>query len=177
MTRLKRHLRAACLLASIGALSGTAQALSIQASVTDQGGFFRYLVSVVNDDPIADLLTVSLLDAPLGDPLIPASLAAPIGFLASYDSGLGFVDLIADGAGAFPPGVLTGFLFDSLSAPNSAFTRFEALDLNGNLFSGSVDSNLVGQVDAPRGLALLLLGLGLLWRPYSSQRSIPRSAS
>ncbi len=153
------------------ALSLDAQALQINALVTDNGSSFHYDVSVLNDDPIDDLLVVSLDDAPLSDPLIGSSLTAPAGFLASYDPGLGIVDLLSDTAG-FVAGLTIGpFSFDSTAGPGQAFTRYTALNLNGDVFVGNVVSRVVGagEVPVPATLALMLGGLGML--SYSHLKS------
>lgn len=92
------------------------------------GGAFHYEFSVTNDT-VADLFLVTITDAPLGDPLIAATLTAPAGFLASYDSGLGLLDFIADIALFFPPGITSGFAFDSLSSPAANFGLFDAFSL------------------------------------------------
>jgi hypothetical protein len=146
-----------------GALLATpADAITVQSRVTDQGGFFDYLFTVVNDDPIPELLSVTIDDAPLNDPLIAASLVAPSGYIASFDPGLGLIDLLADAAGFFPAGATAGFSFSSLSGPDQAFGSFSALDLNGNLTLGTVARDLDRFVPVPSPLALLGLGIGLI---------------
>lgn len=149
------------------AAASTAQALQVQSAVTDQGGFFHYDMQVLNDDPILDLIAVSITDAPLGDPLIAGSLSAPPGFVAGYDAGLGFVDFLADSAVFFPAGVTGLFSFDSSASPfatPAAFTSFQALALDGTLIDGQIDHQLVQNVAAPAPLALLIAGLGWLAR-------------
>src|ERR1043165_6568316 len=59
------------------------------------GGLYEYDFSILNTGP-EDIVLVTITDAPLGDPLIAGSLVTPPGFLSSYDSGLGFVDFIAN---------------------------------------------------------------------------------
>ncbi len=103
-------------------------------------GTFIYSISVTNNLP-DDLALVSLIDGPTFDSLIQPSLTSPAGFFASYDSNLGFVDLI-EGSSAFTSGSTTGlFTFESMAAPGSAFTMFEAFDVNGGTVTGM--TNLV----------------------------------
>jgi Domain of unknown function (DUF4331) len=141
-----------------GALPSAAAAmLIVEAVVTPVGGSFEYAVHV--DNGLADdVVIVSFVDAPVGDPLIEGTLAAPAGFLASYDDGLGFVDLFEDSA-FFAAGTdVAGFSWTSSAAPGpGVFESFEALTALGDLVSGSV---LVTLVPEPR--AELLLGIGLL---------------
>src|SRR5262245_34357450 len=108
------------LTALLGATRLEAQ-VSVDTRVTPRGGSFRYDISVSNNAS-EDLAVVSILDAPLNDPLIGGSLFTPAGFLGSYDSGLGFVDLLSD-TDVFSVGrTVGGFSFQSQSAPNSFFT-------------------------------------------------------
>lgn len=143
-------------------LAFDAGALQVNAVVSDNGSSFHYDVTVLNDDPIADLLVVSIEDAPLSDPLIGASLTAPAGFLASHDQGLGVIDLLAD-TSTFIANLTTGpFSFDSTFAPGQVFTRYSALNLNGDLFSGDVATRIAQGVPLPGSLALLVVGVGAL---------------
>lgn len=130
--------------------------LMVQAIVTPAGGAFDYQITI--DNGLADdVSTVSIVDAPLTDPLLPASLTAPAGYLASYDAGLGIVSFLEDTA-AFPAGVAVGgFSFTSLSAPSAGrFERFEALTVLGDPVTGTVQVTIV-----PEPGTLLLVGLGL----------------
>jgi len=138
----------------------------VDATVTPVGGgVFHYEISVTNTE-IAELALVSIVDAPLSDPLIDPSLEAPIGFLANYDGGLGIIDLLAD-SGTFASGsTITGFSFDSLSSPQSSFAHFEALTVLGDSVVGDV--NFLSAVPEPTTLALL--GLGLAGLATSSRR-------
>jgi len=145
-------------------LSAPSQALQIDALVADNGGSFHYDISVLNDDPIVGLVDVFISDVPLGDALITASLTGPTGFATSHDTGLGLIDFLADGAGLFPVGLTESFGFDSLSGPAGAFMSFGALNLDGDLFSGTINTRLVRAVPAPGVLTLFALGLGILWQ-------------
>ncbi len=157
-------------------LIAPAQALQIQSLATDLGGLFHYDVTVLNDDPIPELLLVSISDAPLGDGLIESSLTAPSGFLASYNAGLGLLDFIADTTPIFPSGPTGLFSFDSSAPPDAALTTYEAIDLSGELFTGTVDSRLVRAVAAPGVPALFTLGLVLLAHRRVVERQHPSAA-
>jgi hypothetical protein len=116
-------------------------------------GTFLYSVAVTNDGP-DDLSIVSLSDGPTFDSLIDTSLMSPTGFLASYDSGSGFVDFIEDTSAFTSGGTVASFTFESMAAPGSAFTMFEALDINGGSISGL--TTLIPE-PASSGLAVLTL--------------------
>jgi hypothetical protein len=104
-------------------------AVVVVGTVTPLGGSYRYEASVENTDAV-NYLFVSLMDAPPGDPLINPSLTAPAGFLASYDSGWGIVDLLAD-ADEFAAGTTVGmFSFESLTPPSQGFAVVQTLDTN-----------------------------------------------
>ena len=97
------------------------------------GGIFQFDFSIFNSGP-EDILVLTFTDAPiadvlnpLGDPLITPNLVTPVGFLASYDSGLGYVDFLADsdifGAGT----TKNGFSLESSADGSANFKVFEAL--------------------------------------------------
>lgn len=124
------------LAAALLAPSALAQFI-LDAEVTPLAGAFRYDLTFRNQTA-EDVAIVSILDAPLADPLIGPSLTTPPGFLASYDDGLGFIDFLEDtllfGAGE----VVGGFSFDSLAGPDASFSAFSALSVLGNEFTGSI---------------------------------------
>jgi hypothetical protein len=139
------------------AVSRPSAAVFVSGAVTPLGGSFHYDFSVENTGP-EDYVIVSLTDAPLADPLIDPSLAAPTGFGASYDPGLRIVDLLEDSS-FFAAGSLTsGFSFESLAGPSDAFSSFEALSLLGDSLSGEVDLTIIPE-PAWTGL---LVSFGLL---------------
>lgn len=144
--------------ALLGATSLEAQ-VSVDTTVTPLAGTFRYDISVSNN-ALEDLAIVSITDAPLNDPFIGITLTTPVGFLGSYDSGLGFVDLLADTASFSVGATVGGFSFESLSGPASFFTQFEALGVTGNSFPGTLNVTIVpesGTVGAAGALLLLIL--------------------
>jgi hypothetical protein len=132
---------------------------SVEMTVTSVGGgVFQYDFSISNFG-ISDLAIVSITDAPPGDGLINSTLVAPAGFLASYDSGLGFVDFLGD-VSVFAAGTTTsGFSFQSAALSDAYFNSFEALGVLGESFSG--DIRRISTIP-DRGNSLVLLGAGLL---------------
>ena len=78
---------------------------------------FRYDFVVENPDP-EPLILVTVTGVPAGPPGIIDGLAAPPGFNASYDTGLGILDLI-EGEEVFPGGMRRdGFHFFSSVGPS-----------------------------------------------------------
>jgi hypothetical protein len=155
--RLSAALRAVLpALAALAAPAASAQ-LMLDATVLPLGGSFRYDFTVTNPGP-DEYVLVTIDDAPTGDALITATLAAPAGFLGLYDDALGLVDFLEDGS-FFTAGSLTGgFGFESLAGPDLFFTGFTALTTTGDPFSGRINVTVVpepGAVAAGAGLALL----------------------
>jgi hypothetical protein len=140
-------------------VSSTARAsVLVEATVTPLVGSFLYEISIENAT-VEDLAIVSISDAPIGDPLIGPSLVVPVGFLASYDGGLGFVDFVADTSDFFAGTTTSGFRFESLSGPGIYFSTFEALSVNGNAYSGLI--SVRGEVPEPASL-MIWAGLSLV---------------
>lgn len=163
--------RCIALLAVLGWSRAAEAAVVVSGTVRPVGGSYRYELTIGNSGP-DDLALVSLTDAPLGDPLIGASVACPAGFTASYDSGLGFLDFTGL-LGDFLAGTSIGvFAFESLAGPGSSFTVFEALDVNGVGERGIVSFTLVPEP----GAAGTALALGLALSAYV-RRSRPASPS
>ena len=132
------------------------------------GGLFQYNVSVTNTDP-DDYVRVSLLNGPLNDTFIVPN--APFGFMASYDSGLGIIDLLED-TDLFAAGSTKGlFTFQSMGDPGFSFTGFEAQKINGDIFNG------VTTVPEPSRGVLCMAGFSMLMMIRKRKsRPAPRAA-
>lgn len=92
-------------------------------------------------------------------PALPGAvfdLVTPAGFLASFDSGTGFVDFLADSSSFAAGSSLSGFKFSSAFKPGAS--AFSALDIAGNPFSGPTISAVVPEP----GLAVWFCLLSLL---------------
>lgn len=127
----------------------------VDMTVTPLGGSFRYEISV-NNTSAEDVILVTITDAPIGDALITATLTAPTGFLASYDSGLGFVDLIEFTALFAAGTTVSGFSFESLSSPASHFSAFQGFEADLDFFSGNINRTIVSSPPESRAAQ---------WRP------------
>jgi hypothetical protein len=150
----------ASLLGALTAAPATAM-LTVQALVTPVGGNFEYDITIDNGLS-EDVSIVSLVDAPLSDPLIDPTLTSPAGYLASYDDGLGFVDFLEDTSSFAAGTVVAGFSFTSTSGPGAGvFASFEALTVLGDFVSGTVEVTLVPEPGTTLLVALGLLGLAL----------------
>ena len=161
------------LIGSLFAAQAANAALAVNLTSTALGGgIFDYHYSIANSGP-EDLAIVSITDAALGDPMIGATLQAPSGFLASYDSSLGFVDFIGD-TSVFGAGTkLGGFSFQSSMSPQGQFINFEALSITGTLISGNVDLTIT---PVPEAGTFWAAGLGLAAFIFSQrQRSIAQT--
>ncbi|MFN0068479.1 MAG: hypothetical protein ACKVYV_12685 [Limisphaerales bacterium] len=143
----------------LAAIPAARAQLSVDALVEPLGGSFRYDFTVNNPGP-DDFLLVTIYNAPLGDALMTSTLAAPAGFMAGYDDGLGLVDFVEDSL-SFTAGTSAGFFsFESLSGPSSFFDVFVALDPLGREFTGNVNVRIVpeaGTVVAGAALGSLAL--------------------
>jgi hypothetical protein len=130
------------LLLFVGSTAVSAE-LEVEATVLPLPGRFHYEFSITNSSA-TDVILVSIVDAPLADPLIDSTLMGPAGFLTSYDANLGFVDFLED-VQLFASGTTTsGFSFESLAGPQSAALHsFEAFDANLELITGMVQTTVV----------------------------------
>ncbi len=169
---LPRLWRDASLIAGLAALlaSPSNADVIVDASVTPQAGSFLYDISITNTEA-EDLAFVSFFDAPGGDPLIEPSLIVPLGFLASYDGILGFLDFLGDTA-VFPAGgTVGGFRFQSLSGPDQSFRMVEAFSVNGTPFAGLVQTTVVpeaGTLGAAAALGGIVVAYGIRRRARST---------
>lgn len=139
-------------------------AVMVHGTATPIPGAFHYELVVSNTGP-EDIVLVSLVDAPLDDPLIDPTLTTPPDFLGLYDSGLGIVDFLED-TDFFGAGTETsGFSFHSLAGPDAFFTSFEAFSTEADFISGDVEIRLLpgdpGSAVPDTGAAWVLFGLGL----------------
>ena len=140
----------------LAAQSATAN-IAVDLTATPLVGKYQYDFSIFNNGG-EDVVVVNINDAP-DDPLIDATLVAPPGFLADYDSGVLIVSFLAD-TDLFAVGnTYSGFSFQSLAVPGANFPTFDALTINGNSLAGDV--NLVSRVPES-GNTLLAASLGLL---------------
>jgi hypothetical protein len=130
--------------------------ITLDAVVTLFPDAVRYDLTVHNPTS-EDLVLISLLDGPMGDARIGTSLSAPPGFLGNYDPGLGIVDFLGDtevfGAGS----TLTGFGFETSPMAGLGFGTFEALGIQGTLYSGALNITVVPE-SGPVLATVVLLG-------------------
>ncbi|MBI2925170.1 MAG: hypothetical protein HYY24_05640 [Verrucomicrobia bacterium] len=157
--QIQHRITQAALILALWLSAQSAEAiLIVEGTVTPLAGSFEYEFSISNLGP-NDYVIVSILNAPLADPLIDPTLVAPVGFLASYDDGLGFVDFLGD-TDLFAVGTtVSGFSFESLSGPGTVFTLFEALSVLGDSFSGSITITPAGVPETGSSLPLASLSL------------------
>ncbi len=177
----RRGLKLLCLLAIClaGTWFGSVTTSLGQVSVTPTIGFdintgiYTYSYSVTNGT-VDTLAIVSFGAMPTGT-LTVQNLTAPMGFISTYDSGNGFISFLEDNNASTPqtfePGsTITPFTFTSTVAPGA--TTFEALDINGNSFTGITQA----PIPEPGILALCALAVPaagfLLYRRRKLQRSI-----
>ncbi len=116
--------------------------MDLNLIVTPSGGVFQYNATVTNNSMV-DLTLVSIVDAPKAEPLIGTSLKAPAGFIALYDSGLGIIDFL-EASSVFAAGTTVGgFSFSSATlAGTMFFTKFEALNVDGGTFLGTITTQV-----------------------------------
>lgn len=139
------------------------QALLIDATVESIGGGLFHWEFTINNDGAVDVLLVTITDAPLFDPEIAPTLTQPLGFTASYDSGLGLVDFISVSEVFGVGQAWSGFAFDSQAGPAANFSGFQALTDNLETITGSVSVHEV-PVPEPATLTMLVVGAALVGR-------------
>jgi hypothetical protein len=160
MTAKLRNILLSCAVVVISWSSPRALAalVDLELVITPLIGSFQYDVTVRNNS-LVDLALVTIIDAPIADPLIDPSLTAPVGFLALYDSGLGFIDFLEDTSTFGAGQTVTGFRFNSGFLPGpSRYTTFDTLDVNGGSFRGSIVVIGGPVASAPDSGSTLLLG-------------------
>ena len=105
-------------------------------------------------------------------PALPGAvfdLVTPAGFLASFDSGTGFVDFLADSSSFSAGSSLSGFKYSSTFEPGQS--TFSALDVLGSPFSGPTVAAAVPEPGAAAWLGLLgLTGLTGIARALTPRR-------
>jgi len=151
---------------TLGALPAHAL-LMVDGTVQAVGpGVWQYDFTVGNSGP-DDVILVSLLNVPVDDLLIAPSLTAPAGFQASYDSNailnMAFMDFLED-TSLFAVGSSIGlFSFESGAAPGTAFTMFEAIELDFDIVSGQTNLTVIdGEIPLPGTCYLALAAITLL---------------
>jgi len=152
-----RLLRFAPYLGAVLILNSARAQVSVTPTVTSDAAAFHYDYAVTNLTA-SDLAVVTLSVAPV--PQAVQNLTAPLGFIASFDSGVGLLSFLEDADPAtlqtFAPGTtVSGFRFDSALAPVP--TTFEALDLAGGVFTGPTlgPADPGGVIPEPGTLGLL----------------------
>jgi len=161
-SRIQSRVLSTCFFLALALTAQTTSAIPIvNLDVTQSGANYHYEVSIDNGEAV-DLILVSLFNTPLSDALITASLTAPAGFLASYDSGLGIIDFLGNTSDFLPGTITSGFSFDSVFAPAGFFTDVTAYDGLLTAYDGQVKVNLRTVPDSGGSLLLLSLSLGAL---------------
>ena len=122
------------------------------------GGIYHYDYSIMNTGT-TDLFDVSIHVHPGANQVF--SVMAPIGFTASYDSGLGLVDFL-ENTNSFATGqAISGFTYDSSLAPKSSTFDANFAPTSGGITTTS-GSTLAATVPEGSSLPLLCSGLGAL---------------
>jgi hypothetical protein len=128
---------------SLAGLHTAAAQVAVQPTITfnTSTGMFTYSYSVVNNTSNT-LAIISFGTSPAG-PTTVQNLTSPMGFGASYDTGNGFVSFFEDTnpgtPQTFAPGsTVSPFVFTSPFAPGPR--TFQALDVNGNTFTGTTQA-------------------------------------
>lgn len=139
---------------------------SAQAQVTVSGEFIEQTPSgsgfVFDFDVFNNTAnTLALVDVTIPGGVTPTNLMAPVGFQIVFDPGLGLLSFLEDSdpvtPQSFAPGsTITGFTFQTPTqiGPSS----FSALDVEGNLFSGTTTLT-ASSTAAPEPGVLPLLGV------------------
>ena len=160
---LPRPRRLAVPLALAGALgalfsAGAARAqVTLMPTITPNGALFNYSYSVT-DFNATDLAIVNINSLPMV-PSAATNLMAPVGFMISFDPGVGIVSFLGD----FMPGTpVSGFSFDSTFGPGTV--NFDAEDNNGVMSTGTT------LAPVPEASTLVSLGAGVLLLSFCAMR-------
>lgn len=139
-------------------LTGPAHAqVLVTPTVTTAGSLFNYSYSITNLLP-ADVSIINLNGLPQIDGAI-TNQVAPNGYQFTYDSGVGIASFLPDNA--FTSGsTVGGFSFSSAFAPSTV--TFDALDIQGNSFTGTTLGPVASSAPVPEASTLVSLGAGLL---------------
>ncbi|MEP6821600.1 MAG: hypothetical protein ABI946_04545 [Chthoniobacterales bacterium] len=145
----------------------------VTPTVTFNGSVYTYSYSVMNGSP--NTLAIVSFGAMPAASFTVQNLTAPMGFLATYDSGNGFVSFLEDNNPAtlqtFAPGsTVSAFTFTSTLAPGA--TTFEALDIFGNTYTGVT----VAPVPEPGVVALCFLALPVFVVLFQRRRNMQRAS-
>lgn len=153
LRKLPRQAASVCLVAFVMATVGAAHAqVAVTPAITTAAGIstFDYTIDNATANDLA-IVSISV-------PAIPGAvfdLTTPAGFLASFDSGTGFVDFLADTSSFTAGSSLSGFKFSSAFKPGPS--TFSALDVLGSSFSGPTTSAAVPEPTSAVWLSLLAL--------------------
>ncbi len=151
--------------------------VGIDSTVTQIGALTHYSYLVTNPASAANELAIVSLQGALNDS--PTNLSAPTGFFTSYDPGNGlfsFAPTNDASMGAFSLGSATGpFSFDSSFAAGSA--PYEALDSQGNSFTGTTMAPAAAVPEANTLILLAIGGVGLTFAAARARRRASGSAS
>ncbi len=152
--------------------AGSPPQVLVTPTVTFDGSVYTYSYSVMNGSP--NTLAIVSFGAMPAASFTVQNLTAPMGFLATYDSGNGFVSFLEDNNPAtlqtFAPGsTVSAFTLTSTFAPGA--TTFEALDIFGNTYTGVT----VAPIPEPGVLALCLLALPAFVLLFPRRRKMQRA--
>lgn len=162
-----------CLAAGwLGSAANVSAQVLVTPTVTFNGSVYTYSYSVMNGS--ANTLAIISFGATPASTFTVQNLSAPMGFLATYDSGNGFLSFLEDSSPATPqtfaPGsTVAPFTFTSTFAPGA--TTFQALDIFGNSFTGVTQA----PVPEPGALALCLLGVPAFVVFFQRRRKMQRA--
>jgi hypothetical protein len=130
--------------------------ITVTSSVTSVGPLFQYDYTVADGTGLLAVLDIDITPG-IGISGITAP-GGPAAFATAYDSGLGLVSFLENGA-VFTSTPEAGFIFDSTVAPGAS--SFGVTLFDGTTASGNVQAPVI--VPEPSGLALCALGLAAIF--------------